>query len=721
MKPSLAFLRGPAVLLCAALAVNGCSGPTLPTTVDLVGVVDFGEPVLVPGERLRSTPACGGRKLSFDHWMNLYFTPGLAAAAASEDATETVELTLRGAVKGSDLQARLENGGWTAMEKTGDRARTARFDIALDGAHTVRFQVRRVGAAYNKPLCTTDLDVLFRGEHVGGVDRREFRIAKFLREGAWGRRRVKRAGFITVGAREALPIGLPGCRDCEWQTSALNWSKEEVTVALRSGSQVDEKVIAPGEEVALKVPVRGRAVELVTQTDGPIFWAEPRRIDAAGTEEHPSVLLLTLDTTRRDHVEPYSLEPFAEELYGEEPKPRTPRLAELAAESTVFHNAVATAPWTLPSHLSMLTGLYPAEHRVAVNIDFVPREQVVLFDELRRRGYYMVGIACGPMVGSRFGFGRFFDRLVDPPPGGCDGAEANRHALQALEDAGTAPLALMINYFDPHYPYNPPADAAVPFGVAERIARVQDKRVKLMAADLRRAGPGWSQLASRPVSLPQSDLDWLRAAYRAEVLSMDRFVGQVMDAFREDDRWDDAFVAAIADHGEYLGERDLFSHAHRLEPELMRIPFFIRWPGLETGDRYDTVSQIDLAATLAGALDLPLLDSSALDLQRQAPSGRLVLMEEHESRVHPLFPGLRLGPHIIGGVRGDQFFMEWDGGSLCGTFEERGWSPSLCTDDFGGGRLLSRVAAKLEADSQGSAGGLDAGTEDLLRAIGYIE
>ena len=233
--------------------------------------------------------------------------------------------------------------------------------------------------------------------------------------------------------------------------------------------------------------------------------------------------------------------------------------------------------------------------------------------------------------------------------------------------------------------------------------------------------PGWNDLVKSPDRLPASDLDYLRAAYRAEVLSMDGGVGALLAAVDRHLAEAEVLTFVLADHGEYLGERGLFSHAHRLDPELMHIPFIVRWHGMQSGDRADTVSQVDVAATIAAILDLPTEGLSGRDLRLVADSSRMVLMEEHESDVHPLFSGMRLGPHVVGGARDGELFAAWEGGQRCVANRGGAWVESPCPEDLPR-RLFRRVAGQVEAVFAGQDDpGVDEGQLRLLRSIGYVQ
>ena len=121
-----------------------------------------------------------------------------------------------------------------------------------------------------------------------------------------------------------------------------------------------------------------------------------------GAARPPSVLLVTIDTLRADHVGPYAPQGA-----------RTPRLDELARGGAVFENAVAPMPLTRPSHFSILTSLYPREHGVLNNAISLPESAVTLPELFRERGY-----RTGAFVSVV---------LLDEASGAAQGFEAFRH------------------------------------------------------------------------------------------------------------------------------------------------------------------------------------------------------------------------------------------------------------------------------------------------------
>jgi len=161
----------------------------------------------------------------------------------------------------------------------------------------------------------------------------------------------------------------------------------------------------------------------------------------------PWVLLVTLDTTRADAIGP------------EAPGVETPAFDALARRGRYFRQAYATVPETLPSHASMLTGLYPAGHGVHENARPLPRDHPLLAERLQQAGYQTAAFVSSFVLARRFGLARGFDVYDDAlPPGRAErsATETTEQALAYLAHAAAQPLLLWVHYYDPHHPYTPP-------------------------------------------------------------------------------------------------------------------------------------------------------------------------------------------------------------------------------------------------------------------------
>ena len=282
----------------------------------------------------------------------------------------------------------------------------------------------------------------------------------------------------------------------------------------------------------------------------------------------PDVLLVTLDTVRADRLGCYGRGGGA-----------TPVLDRLAAEGLVAEQAIAVAPLTLPSHASILTGLYPPRHGVRDNDDFrLGASGATLAERFRERGYLTAAAVGSLVLASSQGLDRGFE-VYDEPEGGLPdvsrgaalayrrlverrAAEVTDAALRAVARSGDRPFFLWVHYFDPHADYEPPS-------------------------------PWRERFPAQP--------------YEGEIAYVDAEVGRLLDGLGARGRSSDLLVAVVADHGEGLGEHGEATHGVLLYETTLRVPLVLRWPGrIAPGTRVrEPVSIADLAPTILDLLGLP--------------------------------------------------------------------------------------------------------------------
>lgn len=280
----------------------------------------------------------------------------------------------------------------------------------------------------------------------------------------------------------------------------------------------------------------------------------------------PSILLVTLDTTRAD-----AIGPEAEEV-------ETPAFNALAVRGRRFRQAYATAPETLPSHSSMMTGRYPAGHGVRENGRVLSQEPPVLADRLRHAGYRTAAFVSSFVLARRFGLARGYDAYDDVTA--ADRAERTARettdrALAHLEQAREEPVFLWVHYFDPHHPYAPPE----PFG---------------------------RRYAERP--------------YLGEVAAMDEQLGRLVQAVdrRGPGR---AAIVVVGDHGEGLGDHGETQHGNLVYQSTMHVPLLLVGPGVSPGASDAPVSTRRVFHTI---LDWAGVDST---LSLRGPETEVVLGE----------------------------------------------------------------------------------------------
>ena len=250
----------------------------------------------------------------------------------------------------------------------------------------------------------------------------------------------------------------------------------------------------------------------------------------------PSILLVTLDTTRADSIGPEAI------------GVSTPAFDAVVARGRRFRQAYATAPETLPSHASMMTGLYPAGHGVHENARALPEGRAVAAERLKRAGYATGAFVSSFVLARQFGLARGFDVYDDLRPSNTVERGA-RHttdrAISFLSQApATTPLLLWVHYFDPHAPYAPPE----PFA---------------------------SRLKAQPA----------RGPYLGEIAAMDEQLGRLVQAFEQhaSRRGIAPAIIIAADHGEGLGDHGESTHGNLLYQSTMHVPMVMAGPGVEAG------------------------------------------------------------------------------------------------------------------------------------------
>ncbi len=396
-----------------------------------------------------------------------------------------------------------------------------------------------------------------------------------------------------------------------------------------------------------------------------------------------SLLLVTLDTTRADHLEPYG-----------SAEVETPVLQALADSGVVFERAYATTPVTLPSHASIFTGLDPPGHGVRNNgIHYLGGEASTLTEALREAGYRTAAFVSAAVLERRYGLDQGFEvydddlaggrprapRMVAERPAGATVASA-RGWLDTL--AAGERFFLWVHLFDPHAVYAAPA----PF--AERYR-------------------------DRP--------------YDGEIAYVDAELGRLLAHPRLGDR-EPVMVMVIADHGESLGEHGEASHAMLAYDATLRVPWIVRPPGGTAPLRLShEVSQVDLMPTALDLLAIPRpAGASRLDGTSQAPAIRSRGAAGARERVlyaETLVPYYTYGWARLRSVRRDGWKLI-DGGSpeLYHLLSDPGERESLTAAEPRRVADLGRELARRAARDGGADHRLtvDAETRAKLRSLGYL-
>lgn len=301
----------------------------------------------------------------------------------------------------------------------------------------------------------------------------------------------------------------------------------------------------------------------------------------------PSILLISIDTLRADHLS----------CYGHDRA--TPAIDALAAGGELYAAAYAAAPWTLPSHMSLFTGQYPSHHGVVDARESLPETTAQLPEALRRAGYRTAGFGAHIYLGERFGFGRGFDHYsVTPyrndPQQIRRGDAVVDQALAWLEANATdpRPYFLFVHIFDPHWTY------AAPEPWLGQYSSVYAGR---MDGSL----PALTYFISR--DMPDDALQHVQDLYDEEIAWTDALVGRLVAGARA--AGSEPLIALCADHGEEFKEHGSLGHAVTLYEEQQHVPLILAGPGCRVGTRVSApVRTLDLVPTLARAAQVPAQD-----------------------------------------------------------------------------------------------------------------
>lgn len=422
----------------------------------------------------------------------------------------------------------------------------------------------------------------------------------------------------------------------------------------------------------------------------------------------PNVLLITLDTTRADRLG----------VYGHT-RPTSPVLDALARDGAWYERAYTVATWTLPAHASLFTGKYPKSHGARYD----PEGPLVLgeaiegpetWKQIRARGlgpdehplaellgaagYRTGGVVAGPWLKAVFGLARGFEHWDEQGITSLNGrraASVTDAALAWLDQKDDRPFFLFLNYFDPHTPFSPLMPCIQQVALGKEIPPLEKENMREL-----------------------TDL-----FYDAEIRCMDSQIGRVIKRLRRRDLYDSTWIIAVADHGDLLGEHDIFGHGTSLyEPEL-RIPLIVKPPRDEAprGRQDELIQILDVFAMIAARIgvELPAGTQAAFPV----PRGRPAFAE-----INPL-PAFNQSGDWRAIVSGDWKFLESSVGDrlLFDIARDPAESDDLASQEPAHAQELKKAVDDWMAslpEPRRAAGGdatVDESTRRALEGLGYLE
>lgn len=332
--------------------------------------------------------------------------------------------------------------------------------------------------------------------------------------------------------------------------------------------------------------------------------------DGGEAGPRPNIIFILVDTLRADRLGCYG-----------DPGRLSPMMDELAREGVLFERTIATSSWTLPSVASYFCGYYPTVHKVTSYrealkaaqgfggaVRYFGDEFTTLTEMLQANGYVTAGFSANPFITEKYGFAQGFDHFDSSfADNTTQGDVVNAAALNWLAQRDKSkPFFLYLHYMDVHDPYK--ADDKYVEPLVDAVENKPDKRL-LTQGETKRHVRYFNKSAVAYRNSPRHVrlfryADYWIARYDAGVPQSNQYLDELRVKLDEMKLWDDAYVILTADHGESLGEHELWAHGLSAHQDQLHVPLILRWPGvLPAGKRLpQTIRLFDIMPTLLAQL-----------------------------------------------------------------------------------------------------------------------
>jgi arylsulfatase A-like enzyme len=321
-----------------------------------------------------------------------------------------------------------------------------------------------------------------------------------------------------------------------------------------------------------------------------------------------NIILISIDALRADHLGSYGY--F---------RNTSPHIDEIASEGILFKNAFTTASWTLPSHMSLFTSLYPPE---LVKSDFhngLDASETTLAEILKKNGYRTAAFVGGLYLSSVFNLNQGFETWYESQENTLGTFQKiSPEVFSWLEENKNHKVFLFIHAYDVHEPYS----GAEMFyknysGVLENLSLVRSNLESFRNTE------------TGELSLSKEDIEYIIANYDADIVQVDKFIGEFVEKLKELGLYNRSVIIIISDHGEQLMEHGSIGHVG-LYDEVMRVPLIIKHPKL--GFKNKTIeNQVTLMDILPTILDMTNI------------------------KTHSEIRGMSLFPYILSSEKSDRF------------------------------------------------------------------
>lgn len=325
-----------------------------------------------------------------------------------------------------------------------------------------------------------------------------------------------------------------------------------------------------------------------------------------------NVILISLDTLRADRLGCYGYE-----------KNTSPAIDRFAEKALLFENSFSNASWTLPSHMSLMTSMYPKQHGVRDQDSRLSRDKKTLAEALRDEGYRTAAFTAGYLVSAVFGFDRGFEVYMEEyntkkenPDHGWRLKHVAKNLMFWLEENKDEKFFLFVHCYDTHEPFiahtymekfEEDYDGRLDFlnNRAAFNASPEYKKYKEYVEGYFNINIFYREIINKGrIEMREPDIGHIRALYDNEVRYVDYYFGKLMDELTSMGLMDNTVIIVWSDHGQELLERGRIQHGGSLHDEIIGVPLIVYIPGMDGGRTAALAQGIDIAPTILDILGI---------------------------------------------------------------------------------------------------------------------
>ncbi|HET6149543.1 MAG TPA: sulfatase [Polyangia bacterium] len=333
---------------------------------------------------------------------------------------------------------------------------------------------------------------------------------------------------------------------------------------------------------------RAARIDLIAR-GGEVVWGDPRVVVKAAPrpttgpgKRFDHIFVWMVDTLRADKMH----------VYNPRTRVQTPNYDAFAADATRFEWAQVPGTWSLPSHASLLTGVYPSVHKAVAHEARLSRDVPFVAEEMKKAGYKTAMFSSNGYISSKWGFDRGWDAyrnfIRESLPNGADylWKTAKPWVMSGLRKPQFAYLATV----EPHVIYNPKKQFLIKYWNKPYKGPIKPAK----------SGVQLGFIKSGKLKINDNDKAYLEALHDGEITESDAIFATFIADLKSSGLYDRSAVIVVSDHGDEFWEHGSLGHGHSVYQELVRIPLIIRAPGVFPQGKVvgSDVEVMDLYATM---------------------------------------------------------------------------------------------------------------------------